>query len=169
MGVQHVGQTEVLLAAVEFLCKLEKAHRHLVVKVQKLAVLADHVEDDFADLDKEQDLGQDPVLLLELLQIAIGQKNQLFWGRVALLDHDLVRVRVQITVGEKLREFLDTLTLFNLGHNAVVLLDEVLEDTLEEGHASMLADVAEERNVLTYGSCVGCLDANVDQSHLLAR
>jgi hypothetical protein len=34
--------------------------------------------------------------------------------------------------------------LLNLGHNAVVLLDEVLEDALEEGHARMLADVAEE-------------------------
>lgn len=92
--VKRVGQAKVLLAAVELLCKLEEVHRDLVVEMEKLAVLADHIEDDLADFDEEQDLWQDAVLLLELLKITVGQKNQLLWGCVALLDYDLVHVRV---------------------------------------------------------------------------
>jgi hypothetical protein len=77
MCMQHVRQTHVLLATIELLSELEEADGHLVVEVQKPAILPDHIKDDLADLDEEHDLWQYAVLLLKLVQITVRQQDQL--------------------------------------------------------------------------------------------
>ena len=43
MCVKHIGQSHVLLAAIEFLRELEEVNGNLVVKVQEFAVFTDHI------------------------------------------------------------------------------------------------------------------------------
>ena len=162
MRVQHIRQAHVLFTAIEFLSELEEMNRDLVVEVQEFAVLTDHIQYDLADFDKERDFRQNTVLLFKLIEVAICQQDKLFRWRIAFLDHDLVSVWVQVTVGQKLRKFFDAFILFNLHHDAVVFLNKVFEYTLKQGHASVLTDVSEKRDILTNRGSVGRFDANVD-------
>jgi len=147
--MKEVRETDVLFPAIELLGELEQGDCDLIVEVQEFAVLSNHVENTAADFDEELDLRQNAVLLLQLVQIAVGEQNELLGSCLALLDDKLVGVGVQVAVRQKLRELVDALSLLALGHDPVVLFDQVLEHAFEEGHARVLADVSEESNVLT--------------------
>ena len=78
MCVQHIRQAHVLFTAIKFLRELEEMNGDLVVEVQELAVLTDHIQYDFAHFDKERDFRQNTVLLFKLIEVAVCQQDKLF-------------------------------------------------------------------------------------------
>jgi len=129
--------------------------------------LAQSVQDNLVCLHEEVDLGQKTVSFKELVDITVGEEDQLFWGCVTRLEQSLFNVFLLSfgIVGEQKRNFLDTLFFLDLGDDLVVFLHEVFEDRLEQGHGLVLEQVSEVLQVLSQGLSVVVLDANVDQGN----
>ena len=60
--------------------------RYIIVKMQQFAILPKCVKDNLRYLSEEVDLRDDLELLIDLVEIAIGQKDELLWSGIAFLD-----------------------------------------------------------------------------------
>jgi len=149
--------------------EVEERDSHRVVEVEKLGVLAQRVHDDLGYARVEVDAWDQTVLVNDFLQVTVGQKDKLLVGSLVLLS-DVVTVVGCLWAGlaltKDLGELLNTFSLLNVSDDAIVLLDEVADDGLEQTHAGVLAGVPEVvQIVFQVADCV-VSHADVDQSCL---
>lgn len=88
----------------------------------------------------EVNLWDQLILVNDILKLTVGQKDQLFRSRVDLLRHICLLCRVRglwtrLTLTQDLGQFLDAICRLNRLHNAIALLDQVVDDLLEKSHA----------------------------------
>ena len=139
--------------------------------MEKLRVLAQSVHDHLSDTGMKVDLGNELVLFNDIIQLAVGEKNQLLWCCIDLLSHICLLCRVcclgaGLTLAQDLGKLLDAFSLLNLLHNAVAFLDQIGDDLFKQAHAGVLAGVSElVQVVLEVGSCT-IVQANVNQTGL---
>lgn len=168
VAVKGLSQASVLTLAIELKAKLKELGGHEVVEVEKLGVLAEGVKNDFRDGGVEVDARNQTVFVNDLLELAVGEKKELFGGSVHLLSNvGLLGVvyafRAGLTLIENLGELLRTIRLLDLLDDSVVLLNKMIDDGLEEMHRLMLRHVPEVHQVvLQLLGCIVC-DANIDQ------
>lgn len=168
VAVKGLSQASVLTLAIELKAKLKELGGHEVVEVEKLGVLAEGVKNDFRDGGVEVDARDQTVFVNDLLELAVGEKKELFGGSVHLLSNvGLLGVvyafRAGLTLIENLGELLRTIRLLDLLDDSVVLLNKMIDDGLEEMHRLMLRHVPEVHQVvLQLLGCIVC-DANIDQ------
>lgn len=168
VAVKGLSQASVLTLAIELKAKLKELGGHEVVEVEKLGVLAEGVKNDLRDGGVEVDARNQTVFVNDLLELAVGEKKELFGGSVHLLSNvGLLGVvyafRTGLTLIENLGEFLRTIRLLDLLDDSVVLLNKMIDDGLEEMHRLMLRHVPEVHQVvLQLLGCIVC-DANIDQ------
>ena len=96
----------------------------------------------------EVDPWDQSVLVNDILELAVSEKDELLRSRIDLLGHVGLLGRIRslgagLTLAQDLSQLLDAVGLLNLSDNAVALLDKVADDLLQETHASVLASVSE--------------------------
>ena len=123
--------------------------------------MTESVQDDLADVSVEVKSGEEAVLLVDGVHIAVSDHHQLFGSSISFLDF-LVLLRV--VVADHALEFLDS-GFSNKGFKAgLVLLGEVFKTLLKESVARVLAHVSEVSDRLLEGLSVAVLAANIDNS-----
>ena len=171
--VQRISQFAVLALAAELVAESEQILRHAIVQVEKLGILAKRVHDHLGHAGVEVDLWDHFVLLDDVLQLTVREKDELFGRRVDLLRHvrllsRVCSLRTGLALAEYLSQLINAFGLLNLAYNAVALLDQVADDLLEEAHARMLARVPEVVQVVLQLLSCAVVNANVDQFRLNA-
>ena len=81
----------------------------------------------------EVNLWNETILVDDIVELAISQEQELFRSGVHFLGHIcllgiLDTVRSRLALVEDLSELLNTISLLDLLHNRVVLLDQVVHD-----------------------------------------
>ena len=141
--------------------------------MEELGILSKRVHDHLGYAGVEVDLGDNFILLNDVLQLAVCEQDELFGRRVDLLRHVRLLGRVSglwagLALTEDLGQLVDALGLLDLADDAVALLDQVADDLLEEAHARMLARVSEVVQVVLQLLRRAVVNANVDQFCLKA-
>lgn len=117
--VKGLSQASVLTLAIELKAKLKELGGHEVVEVEKLGVLAEGVKNDLRDGGVEVDARDQTVFVNDLLELAVGEKKELFGGSVHLLSNVgllgvIYAFRAGLTLIENLGELLRTIRLLDL-------------------------------------------------------
>ena len=136
--------------------------------------MAERVEDDLRDRGVEVDARDEAVLVNDLLKLAVGKEQELLGSRIHLLSNVgllgiLSTLRSSLALIKDLGQLLNAISLLDLLHDAIVLLDQMVDDGLEQAHRLVLSHVSKVHQVVLelLGGIVG--DTDVDQSSLKSQ
>jgi hypothetical protein len=141
MVVKGFTKSGELLAALESLAEFKEMDSHSVVDPKSLGVVTEGVEDDLADISVEVNLGEEVVLLVDKVHVAIGNQNQLFRSGVRFLDSLVFFTVVEVT--DHTLELLGSGFCDELFQKDLVFLLEVIKTLLKKSVTGVLADVSE--------------------------
>mgnify|MGYP001626732568 CR=1 FL=1 len=146
--VKSVGKTAVFSLALELEAEREKIACNLIVLVQKFGVLAECVHDNLGDRGVELDPWDKTVLVNDVLDLAVGEKQKLIRGGIDLLGHVGLLRRIggfgaRVSLVDNVCQFLNAVRLLDLSHDLVILLDQVADHRLKQTHRGVLAGVSE--------------------------
>jgi hypothetical protein len=164
MRVNCLGEAHEFLTALEALAELEELDRDGVVDLEGSGVVAQRVEDDLAHVDVESQSGEDLVLLVDEVHLAVSQNVEFFRSGIVLLDHahfggELLFV---VEIGDDRFEGFSCLFVFEVFQEILVLFEKVAEAGLEERVGEVLGDVAEVADTVFERAGISVLDADVN-------
>ena len=173
MVVESLSELSVFTLALEPGGEDEKSRGDLVVEMEKLGVLSEGLHDDLGDAGEEVDSWDKTVLIDDLVEVTVGEKEELLRGCVNLLSNvsllgGFSALWAAFALTKDLGKLLNAIRLLDALDDAIALLDQVGDHGLQEAHAGVLADVSEVVQVVLkgLGGVVG--HANVDQISLKA-
>ena len=169
--VEGVSQLSVLALAAELVAEREEVLGDAIVEVEQLGVLAQSVHDHFGYARVEIDPWNQSILVDNILELTVGEEDELLRRSVNLLGHVGLLSRIsslgsRLTLAQDLGQLLNAIGLLDLANDAVALLNQVTNDLLKQAHARVLARVPKVVQVIfeLLGGRVG--HANVDQTRL---
>ena len=122
----------------------------------------------------EVNLWNETILVDDIVELAVCQEQELFGSGIHFLGHIcllgiLDTVRSRLALIEDLSELLNTISLLDLLHDTIVLLDQMVDDGLEQAHRLVLSHVSKVHQVVLelLGGIVG--DTDVNQSSLKSQ
>jgi len=125
--VEGLTKSSELLAALESLAEFEERDSDGVVDAESLRVVTEGVENDLADIGVEVNLGEEVVLLVDEVHVAVSNHHQLFRSSVGLLDGLSFSV---VEIADHSLELLGSGFLNELFQKDLVLLLEIVETLL---------------------------------------
>ena len=169
--VEGVSQLSVLALAAELVAEREEVLGDAIVEVEQLGVLAQSVHDHFGYARVEIDPWNQSILVDNILELTVGEEDELLRRSVNLLGHVGLLSRIsslgsRLTLAQDLGQLLNAIGLLDLANDAVALLNQVTNDLLKQAHTRVLARVPKVVQVIfeLLGGRVG--HANVDQTRL---
>jgi len=148
MVVKGVSKFPVLTLTVELEAEREQVLSHLVIEVEQLGVLAQGVHNHLGHARVEVDPWNKNVLVDDILELTVSEKDELLRCRVDLLSYVSLlscvgSLGAGFTLTQDLLQLINAFGLFDLADDLVALFDQVADDLLQETHASVLARVPE--------------------------
>ena len=130
MVVKSLSELSVFTLALESSGEDEKSRGDLVVEMEKLGVLSEGLHDDLGDAGEEVDSWDKTVLIDDLVEVTIGEKEELLRGCVNFLSNisllgGFSTLWAAFALTKDLGKLLNAIRLLDALDDAIALLDQV--------------------------------------------